>query len=124
MLTNLVYVFVGGGIGSLVRYGITLLMYSYYRTIFPLATMFSNLLSCVVLGVTVWVLGEKFNTDLSLRMLIITGFCGGFSTFSSFSYETVLLVKEGYMSYAILNVVVSVILCFGILYLLTRSVIS
>jgi len=121
MLTNLFVVFIGGGIGSVVRFGISMAMYNYYRTVFPLATLLSNIFSCFILGLTIYLLGEKFNTEMSLRLLIITGFCGGFSTFSAFSFDTVELMKHGYISYAVLNVLVSISACLGIIYLLTRS---
>ena len=121
MLTNLSVVFIGGGIGSVLRFGISMLMYNYYRTVFPLATLLSNVFSCLVFGLAIYLLGEKLNTEMPLRLLIITGFCGGFSTFSAFSFETVELMKSGNITYAVLNVLVSVSACLGIIYLLTRS---
>jgi CrcB protein len=121
MLTNFAVVFLGGGIGSVVRFGISLLIFHYYKTVFPIATLLSNLFSCLIFGLAIYLLGEKLNTEMSLRLLIITGFCGGFSTFSAFSFDTVELMKNGYITYAILNVLVSVSVCMGIIYLLTRS---
>ena len=121
MLTNLFVVFIGGGVGSVLRFGISMAMYNYYKTVFPLATLMSNLFSCFVFGLMFYLLGEKINTEISLRLLIITCFCGGFSTFSAFSFETVELMKSGYILYAVLNILVSVSACLGIIYLLTRS---
>lgn len=121
MLTNFAVVFLGGGIGSVVRFGISLLTFHYYKTVFPLATLLSNLFSCLIFGLAIYLLGEKLNTEMPLRLLIITGFCGGFSTFSAFSYETVELMKSGNHIYAVLNIAISISACFGIIYFLTRS---
>lgn len=121
MLNNFVAVFIGGGMGCVVRFGISLLILQYYKTVFPLATLLSNILSCLVLGLAIIMMGERMNAEMSLRLLIITGFCGGFSTFSAFSYETVELAKGGNMMYAVLNVLISISVCFGIIYFLTRS---
>lgn len=121
MLSNLLAVFIGGGVGSLARFGISVLVMNNFRSSFPVATLLSNIFSCFVLGLVVYMFGEKLNTEMSFRLLIITGFCGGFSTFSAFSYETAELIKNGNMTYAILNVGVSISLCIGIMYLLTRS---
>lgn len=121
MLNNFVAVFIGGGVGSVLRFGISLFMAQYYRAAFPLATLLSNVLSCLVFGLAIYVLGEKLNAELPFRLLIITGICGGFSTFSAFSYETVELIKGGNTLFAVLNVLISILLCFGIIYILTRS---
>jgi|ERR1035437_929885 CrcB protein len=121
MLTNFFVVFIGGGIGSVLRFGISMAMYNYYRTVFPLATLLSNIFSCFIFGLAFYLLGEKINTEMSLRLLILTGFCGGFSTFSAFSFDTVEMMKNGYILYAVLNVLVSISACMGIIYLLTRS---
>ena len=121
MLSNLLAVFIGGGAGSLLRFGISMLMMQYYRTVFPLATLLANILSCLIFGLAIYLLGEKSNTEMSMRLLIITGFCGGFSTFSAFSFETVELIKNGNMAYAVVNILLSISACFGIIYFLTRS---
>lgn len=121
MLNNFIAVFIGGGIGSVLRFGISVLAMQYYRTVFPLATLASNILSCLVFGAAIFLMGEKLNTEIPMRLLLITGFCGGFSTFSAFSYETIELIKSGNAMYAVVNVLVSISVCFGIIYLLTRS---
>ena len=121
MLTNFLYVFLGGGMGSLVRFSISIATAHFFKSTFPVATLLSNLVSCFVLGISLFLFYGKLNSELSLKFLIITGFFGGFSTFSAFSYETVSLLKIGQYQYAILNILLNVVLCFGIIWLLLRS---
>ncbi len=59
--------------------------------------------------------------NVPLRMLLLTGFCGGFSTFSAFSFETVELMRTGQMTFAVLNVAVSITVCFLAIYFLSKS---
>lgn len=118
---NLAAVFIGGGLGSMARYGISEFVKLNYKTQFPLATLLSNLLSCFVLAVSILLLNEKIALQPGFRLLVIVGFCGGFSTFSSFSFETVELIKNGNFQYAIANVFISVLACIALIYLLLKN---
>lgn len=113
------YVFIGGGLGSLLRYGISLLTVKFWSTQFPTATLISNLLACALLGFLVYIVQIK-QSDSSpwLNQLLIVGFCGGFSTFSAFSLETLELMNRGNLAYAALNILLSIVLGVGILFLL------
>lgn len=113
---NLVAVFIGGGIGSLCRYGMSVLLINNKGSHFPLATFLSNLLACIILALILVFLKDKIQHFPFLAPLLITGFCGGFSTFSTFSLETMELLNTGNYTWAILNVLVSVALGIGVLW--------
>ena len=120
-MSNILMVFLGGGIGSLTRYGISAFVKTKLTTMFPLATLFSNILSCVVLAIAIGFFSAKMEMNPTLKLLILVGFCGGFSTFSSFSFETVELIRSGNSMYAISNILINVVACTGIIFFLTKS---
>jgi len=108
-------VFVGGGMGSLLRYGIARGMASYEFT-FPHATLVANILSCIVLGFCVaWSL--KGGVSDELKLFFMVGFCGGFSTFSTFSNETFSLFQNQHHAYAFLNILGSIAVCLVAIYI-------
>lgn len=117
-MLNFVYVFIGGGLGSICRYGIARGMV-HYKLTFPLATFAANVLACVVLGYLISLkAGNHLNS--AAQLLFMTGFCGGFSTFSTFTAETHLLFQEGLYGQALLYVGASLLICLVSLYLGTR----
>ena len=112
-------VFIGGGLGSMCRYGISHLL-KVYQLEFPLATFLANVLSCFVLGFMVG-LSLKEEMGIEQRMLIMTGFCGGFSTFSTFTNETFQLMQNAEYGYASLNIFGSLLVCGLFIYLGIRA---
>lgn len=99
---NWIAVFIGGGIGSLLRFAIGKLPFSSHL---PINTFVANLIACLIFGGVVYFL--KPSTNFWHYFLII-GLCGGLSTFSTFSKETFDLIQNGYIAVALLNIVISV----------------
>ncbi len=108
---NWLLVFIGGGLGSLIRYGISLATISHNKSLFPYATFITNILSCICIGLLISYL-PKTNFSENGKLLFITGFCGGFSTFSTLSLEVFNLIEKNEIILAILYVVLSIM--FGI----------
>ncbi len=109
---NVLSVFIGGGLGSVVRYliGITLLRSTLTL---PLATLLSNVIACLVFAFTLHFIESREPSASYLKALVLTGFCGGLSTFSTFGYESFLLLKQENYLWLILNIVISLVLCIG-----------
>ncbi len=118
---NWLLVFVGGGLGSVARYGVSQLLQRFYSGSLPAATFLSNVLSCIVLGLVVMYLNGLGETEnRMIRLAVLIGFCGGFSTFSTFSFETIQLIKNGNHLVAAGNVIISVTICLILLFKLTK----
>ena len=111
---NLLLVFIGGGLGSLARYAISIGFNPDHWT-FPMATFVANVLSCIILGILIGINMSR-QIPLSYQLLLITGFCGGFSTFSTFSKETFQLMVDGHFWMALINVLFSVLICLTAIY--------
>ncbi len=115
---NFLLVFLGGGLGSIVRYSLSLLLLNYSKNaVFPLATFLSNLLACLILVGSLVLFREKIGNNPYLVSFIAIGFCGGFSTFSTFARENVELFQNGNVWIAILNITLSFACCFGVFFL-------
>ena len=111
---NLISIFIGGGLGSLARYGLSLLF--PYREGFPLATFCTNLAASLILGLVLgWISKMDAGSSNQLKWFLATGFCGGFSTFSTFSAETLQLIKAQQWALATIYVLSSVVLSLVLL---------
>ena len=118
---NLVAIFIGGGLGSLCRYGLGKLSSAYINDTFAYATLFSNLFSTLILACFVYFVQTKFGLSNTWKLFVVTGFCGGFSTFSTFSFETFEMLKNGQTFMAVANVSLSILCCLFLLYIIYKN---
>lgn len=101
---------IGGFIGTIARYLSQQLVYRFYPATFPMGTLAVNVIGCLLIGM-IYVLSEKGNLlSPEWRLFLTTGICGGFTTFSTFSYESVQLLNDGEYSSLSMYVVTSVVL--------------
>ena len=121
---NIVYIFIGGGLGSIARYAIGKGATKAFAVDFPLGTFVSNVLACIILGLVVYTFSDQLKAHAWVQPLLVVGFCGGFSTFSSFSNETIQLVQTGHLAMAVANVLISLVAGFGTIYFLSTNAIK
>ena len=110
-MVNLVYIAGGGAAGALLRYWISNLTHSLLGRDFPYGTLSVNIIGSSLLGFLYMLSLERLQSSMELRAGLMIGLLGAFTTFSTFSLETLTLVQSGQQYKAALNVTLSVILC-------------
>jgi CrcB protein len=110
-------VFIGGGLGSMARYALSVLGMRLLGQGFPWATLVINIVGSALMGALTGWLVVQGNAPASLRIFVATGLLGGFTTFSTFSLETVLLYERGQPGLAVAYVAASVVIGIGALVL-------
>lgn len=106
---NYLAVGAGGAIGCCARYGVTQLVQQVYGREFPLATFIINVVGCLLMGWLFFLTLERLSLSPAWRAAILTGGLGGFTTFSTYSMEALLLAEDGEVRMAALYVAASVV---------------
>ncbi len=109
-MLNVILVALGGAAGSVVRYGTGLATTRLMGPGFPWGTITVNIVGSFVIGVFIEAIARRFDASEPLRLLLVTGFLGGFTTFSSFSLDTMALIERGEAPLALVYVAASVVL--------------
>jgi CrcB protein len=109
-MRTLLIIGLGGGIGSICRYLIGVYVARHLTLAFPAGTFLVNITGCFIIGLLYGLSNRYAWLTLEWRLFVITGICGGYTTFSSFSYESINLFRQGNYTYFILYVVLSVVL--------------
>ncbi len=94
MVKQLFLIGLGGGIGSIFRFLTSLLTAKYYSNVFPLATFIVNIIGCFLIGLIIGALSHHTEVSPSWKLLLVTGFCGGYTTFSAFAFENFTLIQN------------------------------
>ncbi len=111
-MINYIVVFLGGGIGSVFRFVLATWIGQRWGRSFPLGTFVVNVSGSFLIGLLMTLMAERFLENPELRLLLVVGGLGGYTTFSTFQYETGRLAADGEMVYAALNIVLSVLVGF------------
>jgi CrcB protein len=112
-MTGFLIVFLGGGIGAALRHGVNLLSARWLGASFPWHTLFENVTGSLVMGVLAACFALKGDATQSWRLFLTTGILGGYTTFSAFSLDAMLLYERGAVATAALYVAASVALSIG-----------
>lgn len=106
-MDKIMMVAVGGGVGAVARYLVSLWAAERFGATFPYGTLIANVVGCFIIGIFMTLATERFIVSPHWRLLVAVGFLGGLTTFSSFSYETFKLLEDAQAELALYNIVLN-----------------
>jgi len=110
LFKDILLVGLGGGVGSVARFLCQRSVSAWYPHAFPFGTFIVNFLGCFLIGLLLGLMEKGSIIKPEMRLLLVTGFCGGFTTFSAFAAENIQLLKDGRLLYFTVYTVASVVL--------------
>ena len=113
----LVFIAIGGALGAVLRYGASVSVYSLLGRGFPYGTLFVNVSGSLLMGLLSVLMLERLNIGPEWRAAVLVGVLGSFTTFSTFSIETLNLLEQGDWVRAMSNIVLSVLVCLAAVWL-------
>jgi CrcB protein len=122
-MLNYLLIGLGAAIGGVLRFWLSNYTYKFLPETFPYGTLFVNVSGSFILGLIIFYFSEKELLSAQLRIFLAIGFCGGFTTFSTFSLETINLLRESQYWFSFLNIILNLFLCLlgmYLAYLLTK----
>ena len=112
-MINYLIVSAGAALGGALRYWLSNLAYRIFPVTFPYGTLIVNLVGSFILGLIIFLFDERELINNQVKIFLTIGFCGGFTTFSTFSLETFYLIRGSEYLLAAVNVILSLLLCFA-----------
>ena len=117
MLIDIFMVTIGGALGALCRYGLCGLINWLYRPQLTLGTITVNLIGCFLMGLLISLVHGRFPVSDSIKLLLLTGFLGAFTTFSTYTLESVSYMIDGKYGLAAANIVISTVISVPLLFI-------
>jgi fluoride exporter len=112
-MLNYIIVSLGAALGGGLRYWVSNLTYKFLPSTFPYGTLAVNIIGSFILGVVIFLFDDKEVITPGIRLFLAVGFCGGFTTFSTFSLETINLLKDSQFGSGMLNIFLNLLLCLA-----------